>query len=224
MSPDPFPDAMVEAFLWLPTAAISDALDRFGIAGQCLGVGPVHPAVALAGRAYTIRYRPAGAIEKGTVGDYIDDVPVGAVVVLDNEGRLDCTVWGDILTGVAHRRGLGGTVINGVCRTWPGRGAVYPVFSRGRFMRTGRTAWRLIGSRCRYRWAPSRSGLATSSSAMTTAWSSSPGPRGRLLAAATDIDDAEQAIEAAVAAGSRLNDARKMFRYHRLQGEPGRPG
>ena len=44
----------------------------------------------------------------GTVGDYIDDVEAGSVVVLDNGGREHATVWGDILTWVAHRRGVAG--------------------------------------------------------------------------------------------------------------------
>ena len=73
-------------------------MDRLGIPGQALGMAPLDVRFRLAGRAYTIRYRPIGAVEKGTVGDYIDDVPPGEVVVLDNAGRLDCTVWGDILT------------------------------------------------------------------------------------------------------------------------------
>src|SRR5260221_13041450 len=109
-------ESTVDAFKKLPTAAISDALDRLAIPGQALGIAPLDVHFRLAGRAFTLRYRPTGAVERGTVGDYIDDVAPGDVVVLDNAGRLDCTVWGDILTAVAHRRGLGGTVINGVCR------------------------------------------------------------------------------------------------------------
>jgi regulator of RNase E activity RraA len=73
----------------------------------------------------------------GTVGDYLDDVPPG--VVLDNGGRTDCTVWGDILTAMAADRGVGGTVIDGVCRdVRRALGAGYPLYSRGRFMRTGK--------------------------------------------------------------------------------------
>src|SRR5688500_10810995 len=132
-------DATVEGFGKLPTAAISDAMDRLGIAGQALGLAPLDPKFHLAGRAFTIRYRPTGAVERGTVGDYIDDVPPGDVIVLDNAGRVDCTVWGDILTAVAHRRGVGGTVINGVCRDVSRAiGLGYPIYSRGRFMRTGK--------------------------------------------------------------------------------------
>ena len=89
----------------LDTTSISDALDRLGIAGQCLNIKPLDHTFRLTGRAFTILYGPAGK-PAGTVGDYIDDVAPGSVVVLDNGGRENATVWGDILTWVAHRRGM----------------------------------------------------------------------------------------------------------------------
>ncbi len=99
----------------LDTTALSDAMDRLGIGGQCLGIKPLDPGFRLTGRAFTILYGPAG-MPPGTVGDYIDDVEPGGVVVLDNGGRENATVWGDILTMVAHTRGVAGTVIDGACR------------------------------------------------------------------------------------------------------------
>src|SRR5579872_2592578 len=95
------------------TSTVSDALDKLGIQSQVPKILPLMPAFRLCGPAYTLRYEPVGA-SGGTVGDFIDDVDPRQVVVLDNGGRLDCTVWGDILTTVAHRRGVGGTVIDGV--------------------------------------------------------------------------------------------------------------
>src|SRR5581483_7089813 len=54
-------------------------------------------------------------------------------------GRRDCTVWGDILTAVAHAKGVAGTVIYGVCRdVYRALDARYPIYSCGRFMRTGK--------------------------------------------------------------------------------------
>ncbi|MDH3445898.1 MAG: RraA family protein, partial [Deltaproteobacteria bacterium] len=108
-------ESIVETFSKLSVAAVSDAMDRLGVAGQCLGIQPVAQGNKMAGRAFTLKYIPCGSV-RGTVGDYIDDVPPGDVVVLDNAGRLDCTVWGDILTAVAHKRGIAGTVVHGVCR------------------------------------------------------------------------------------------------------------
>ena len=120
------------------TATVSDALDRLGRPGSLLGISPLFDGARLCGPAYTVRYVTAGS-PPGTVGDYLDDVPPGGVVVLDNGGRVDCTVWGDILTAMANQRGVAGTVIDGVCRdVQRALGLSYPIYSRGRFMRTGK--------------------------------------------------------------------------------------
>jgi len=122
----------------LSTATLSDALDRLGRPGSLLGIAPLQNGQRLVGRAFTVRYRPAGH-PPGTVGDYLDEMHPGQAVVLDNQGRTDCTVWGDILTAVAHQSGIAGTVIDGVNRDV--RRALdlgYPIYSRGRFMRTGK--------------------------------------------------------------------------------------
>src|SRR5262245_23265500 len=122
----------------LGTTSISDALDRLGIAGQCLNIKPLDHTFRLTGRAFTILYGPSGK-PSGTVGDYIDDVAPGSVVVLDNGGRENATVWGDILTWVAHERGIAGTVIDGACRdTALSRELGYPMYSRSYSMRTGK--------------------------------------------------------------------------------------
>src|ERR1700755_1483841 len=94
-------DSNVERASRLDTTALSDAMDRLGLAGQCLGIKPLDHKFRLAGRAFTILYGPS-ATPSGTVGDYIDDVEPGGIVVLDNGGREDATVWGDILTWVSH--------------------------------------------------------------------------------------------------------------------------
>ena len=129
----------------LDTSHVSDALDKLGINGQCLGLLPLVRDSRLAGRAFTVRYVPVGT-DRGTVGDYIDDLEPGTVVVLDNAGRLDATVWGDLLTATASRRQLAGTVIDGVCRDTDRAVELgYPVYSRSRWMRTGKDRVRVDG-------------------------------------------------------------------------------
>ena len=131
-------DEIVDGFRTLETATVSDALDRLRLPGSAMGIAPLWPGQRMAGRAFTVRYVPAGA-QRGTVGDYIDDVAPGDVVVLDNAGRLSCTVWGDILTALAHEKKIAGTAIFGVCRdTNKARELGYPIYSSGRFMRTGK--------------------------------------------------------------------------------------
>ena len=75
----------------LDTATLSDALDKLGIAGQCYRIKPRSGSFRMAGRAWTLLYGPA-ANPPGTVGDYIDDVPPGSVIVLDNGGRDNVSV------------------------------------------------------------------------------------------------------------------------------------
>jgi 4-hydroxy-4-methyl-2-oxoglutarate aldolase len=122
----------------LSTTDLSDAMDRLGIGGQIGGIMPLDPGFSLVGRAWTLRYGSVGP-DGGSVGDYIDDIGPDEVVVLDNQGRLDATVWGDLLTLTASRRGVAGTVIDGVCRDVDRAMTLsYPIFSRGNWMRTGK--------------------------------------------------------------------------------------
>src|SRR3979409_96829 len=215
-------DAIVQGLRELPTATISDALDRLGIVGQCLGIAPLVPKFKLSGRAFTLRYRPTGLVERGNVGDYIDDVPPGDIVVLDNAGRLDCTVWGDILTAVSNRRGIGGTVIHGVCRDVQRRLDLnYPIFSRGRYMRTGKDRVEVESMQApislgEIQVRPGDILIGDADGILVI-------PReteSRIFDTAREIEVAEQGIEAETAKGLRLDDARKAFRYHQPQTHP----
>ncbi len=212
-------DAVVEGLGGLPTATISDALDRLAIVGQCLGIAPLDPNFRLCGRAFTLRYRPTGLVDRGNVGDYIDDVAPGEIVVLDNAGRLDCTVWGDILTAVSHRRAIGGTVIHGVCRDVSrALDLGYPIFTRGRYMRTGkdRVEVESMGAPISLGEIQVRPGdiLVGDADGILVV------PQVReteVFETARDIEEAEQAIERETAKGTRLDEARRQFRYHQLQ-------
>ena len=211
-------DTNVERAAKLDTTSISDALDRLGIAGQCLNIKPLDPRFRLAGRAFTILYGPAGS-PPGTVGDYIDDVPPGSVVVLDNGGRENATVWGDILTWVAHKRGVAGTVIDGACRdTHLSRELGYPVYSRSYSMRTGKDRVQVeavngpvnIGDA---RVHPGDILRGDADGVLVI-------PREHedaVLAAAEEIDAVEQKIRNAVSEGRTLAEARKSLGYHQLQ-------
>jgi 4-hydroxy-4-methyl-2-oxoglutarate aldolase len=211
-------DESVQRASKLDTTSISDALDRLGIAGQCLNIKPLDHRFRLTGRAFTILYGPAG-MPPGTVGDYIDDVAPGSVVVLDNGGRENATVWGDILTWVAHRKGIAGTVIDGACRdTHLSLELGYPIFSRSYSMRTGKDRVQVVAMNGPVNIGDAlvnagdilrgdSDGVLVIPSAHETA----------ILTAAEEIDAVEQKIRSAVNEGRTLAEARKGLGYHQLQ-------
>lgn len=216
----PAPHALLAA----GTAAVSDALDRLGVPGGALGISPLAPGQRMVGPAFTVRYVPVGAA-KGTVGDYFDDCLAGQVVVLDNGGRLDCTVWGDILTTVAHERGLAGTVINGVCRDVHRPVELgYPVYSRGRFMRTGKDRVEVaeVGGIVTLGDVQVRPGdlvIGDDDGVVVVPWDLAD----RVAAVAEEIVQAEVNILESVRNGETLGAARTAHGYHHLQ-RPGEAG
>ncbi len=211
-------DANIQRASKLDTTSLSDALDRLGIGGQCLGIKPLDHSFRLTGRAFTILYGPS-AKPSGTVGDYIDDLEPDTVVVLDNGGRQDATVWGDILTTVAHTRGVAGTVIDGACRdTHLSLSLGYPIFSRSYSMRTGKDRVQVEATNCTVNIGDARVDagdiLRGDSDGVLVI------PKAHendVLRVAEEIDSVEGQILKAVREGSRLVDARKQFGYHNLQ-------
>jgi regulator of RNase E activity RraA len=202
----------------LDTTSLSDALDRLGIPGQCLGIKPLDHRFRMTGRAFTILYGPAGS-PPGTVGDYIDDVPPGSVIVLDNGGRENATVWGDILTWVSNRRGIAGTVIDGACRdTHLSLELGYPIYSRSYSMRTGKDRVQVEAMNCAVNIGDARvhpgdilrgdsDGVVVIPKEHET----------KVLAAAEEIDSIENQIRKYVNDGMTLTEARKQLGYHKLQ-------
>jgi len=202
----------------LDTPALSDALDRLGIDGQAVGIVALDRGAQLTGRAYTVRMLPRGLSGK-SVGDYIDEVPAGDVVVIDNQGRLDATVWGDILTTIAARNGVEGTVIDGVCRDVRRASELdYPIYARANTMRTGKDrvaaeAYQQPVQLAGIRVEPDdwlrgdADGIVVVPAIVVD----------DVLAAAEEIDAAEERIRAAVRDGGRLDEIRARAGYHALQ-------
>jgi len=211
-------DKIVDGFRALASASVSDALDRLQIHGQAQGILPLAYGHHIVGRAFTLHYVPCGTV-KGTVGDYIDDVPEGGVVVLDNGGRLDCTVWGDILTTVACQRNIAGTVIHGVCRDVAGSlDLSYPLFTRGRFMRTGKDRVQVDGTNVPISLGdvqvkPGDIIMGTDDGVLVVPQDKAE----QVLDLAREIAEAEARIVAAIRGGMRLDEARKQHNYHKLQ-------
>lgn len=203
----------------LSTAEISDALDALQLPGSALGIRSVAGPARLFGFAYTVRFAPIDRQSPGTVGDFIDKLTPDTVAVLDNAGRLDCTVWGGILSRLAAHKGLAGTVIHGVCRDTAEADEVgYPLYASGRFMRTGKDRVQVeayeqpvtVGD---VRVCPGDLIVGDADGIVVV-------PRARLEAVLTKALETrfiEKQILAAVLTGMPLTEARQQFNYHTLQ-------
>jgi regulator of RNase E activity RraA len=211
--------ALIKLFDGLDTAGVSDALDKLGIAGQVAEIKPlVDYNKVTVGTAFTVKYVSAG-IPAGTVGDYIDDVQPENIIVIDNDARIDCTVWGDILTQYAGIRKIAGTVINGVCRDV--NKAIsdnYPLFSIGRFMRTGKDRVEVESvnttiSIGHVRVEPDDIIVADANGVVVV-------PRKvatQVAQTAHDIETVESQIRKAIESGMSISEARNKLNYHTLQ-------
>ncbi|KAL4878739.1 RraA-like protein [Aspergillus karnatakaensis] len=201
------------------TPAVSDALDKLGIQGQAFNIMPLtNYSKVTVGPAFTVRYVPASN-PPGSVGDFIDDVAVGDVVVIDNNGCTDCTVWGDIMTQYAGLRGIAGTVIDGVCRDV--NRAIndgYPIFTAGRWMRTGKDRVQVgcvneavgIG---KVRVQPRDIVVADANGVVVV-----PRDRAREVAElAAKIEKSEEGIRELISGGASIAEAREKLGYHTLQ-------
>ncbi|MBQ7991919.1 MAG: RraA family protein [Solobacterium sp.] len=212
---------LISALKAMDTASISDAMDKLGIPCGLLGIQAVVSGHKICGDAFTVHYIPCGA-EKGTVGDFIDDVQPGQVVVIDNGGRLYCTVWGDIMTFTAKTKGIEGTLIDGVCRDVNGIEELgYGIYTKGKYMVTGkeRVTVDAVNVPVAISGVQVRPGdiiLGDDSGALVI-----PKERAQeVLNIARNIEATEQKIIAEVRNGSTLKAAREKLGYHHLQSKP----
>ncbi|MDQ0123601.1 regulator of RNase E activity RraA [Pseudomonas lini] len=210
---------LVALFEGLDTPGVSDALDKLGLPGQCLGVAPLdNYNKVIVGPAFTVQYVSA-SVPPGTVGDFIEDVAPGDVVVIDNGGRTDCTVWGDIMTQYAGTRQIAATVIDGVCRDVnKALGDGYPMFSKGRFMRTGKDRVQVQSVNQPVSIGTAR--VCARDIVVADANGVVIVPRARaaeVAACARQIESIEADIRALISQGKTLKEARAALGYHSLQ-------
>lgn len=211
---------IIDGFKKLDTPCVSDALDRLGIPAGLLNIKPVVSGTGrvICGPAFTVKYIPVG-LEKKTVGDFLDDVPEGAVVVIDNAGRDFCTVWGDIMSFYAEMKGVAGTVIDGVCRDVKVvKELDYPIYTKGCYMVTGKD--RVQIESVNQPVTVSNLQVCPEDLIMCDDNGSLRIPKEKaeeVLRIAQEIETKETGILAALKAGSTLAEARRQSGYHHLQ-------
>lgn len=133
-----------QQFFSFSTPQVSDALEPFGVVSGLAGIGTRVPGQKLFGPAFTVAKELNHDPNNREAAEFLDQVPEGQVVVIDNLGLESSTCWGGILTHFAKKKGLYGTVINGLNRDIDEiHGLDYPIFSKGVFMVTGKGRTRL---------------------------------------------------------------------------------
>jgi regulator of RNase E activity RraA len=199
-------------------STIADATDALGLDGGVTGLRRLTGSGVVVGPAFTLRYEAVTADSPGSIGDFVDDVPAGAVIVIDNAGRDFCSVWGDLVSTVAHARGVAGTVIDGACRDVAGSAQIgYSIWAASTCVKSGRGRVRLaaVQEPITVRGvtvAPGDWVCADESGIVVV-------PAGIADAVATEIhriDEMEERVLAAVRAGKPLSEARAANGYHRL--------
>jgi regulator of RNase E activity RraA len=134
-------EAIIERLVKLDTCAVSDALDSLSLKGATWGVRPMWQCPRIAGRAVTMKIKPAGLEQpKQHLGTApIEAANPGDIIVIDNGGQLQFSCWGGLLALSAKLKGLSGVVIDGASRDIDeARELEFPVYARGAVPMTAR--------------------------------------------------------------------------------------
>jgi regulator of RNase E activity RraA len=126
-------EPIIERLAKLDTCAVSDALDSLNLKGATWGVRPQWPCPKIAGRAVTMKIKPAGLQQPtqhlGTAP--IEAAELGDIIVIDNGGKLEFSCWGGLLALSAKLKGVSGVVIDGASRDIDeARDLEFPVYAR----------------------------------------------------------------------------------------------
>src|SRR5580658_6740637 len=125
----------------LDSCAVSDALDKLGLAGSVTGIHRFTTEQRIAGRVLTVkldraegrsntRHLCTAAIEAASPGD---------IIVVEQRTGLDAACWGGNLTIGAQVRGVAGVIVEGPARDIDdSRKLDFPVFARTHTARTAR--------------------------------------------------------------------------------------
>lgn len=141
-------DDIVRRLCRLDVCAVSDAMDRLGIADQVAsGLEQRSTTRRIAGRVVTFRLRAAehapppapGAHVRHLGTTAIERAQPGDVIVVEQRDGVDAGSWGGILTLGAKLRGVAGVVADGPVRDIDeARSHDFPVYCRALTARTAR--------------------------------------------------------------------------------------
>ncbi|HYB88025.1 MAG TPA: RraA family protein [Streptosporangiaceae bacterium] len=221
---------LLEQYLALDTATVSDGLDICGLPPGQGGLPPTWGRPRIAGFAATVELEPLNGDHTGAhiLTGAIAQAGPENVMVIANGGRTDVSCWGGIVSVGAALRSIRGVVADGACRdAGQARELGFPVFARAQVPVTARGRLRQKSAG-----APVRLGRVTvkpGDVVMADEGGVAVIPRERaaeVLAAARGLRAREEQIEAEVRAGVPLPEAMRDARLAgtEAQGGDGLPG
>lgn len=129
----------------IDTCAVSDALDKLGLAGCVTGLRPLSTLRRIAGQVHTVRLVAKDAVPAsagpprhlGTTA--IEAAGAGDVIVVEQRSGIEAGSWGGILSRGAKLRGVAGVIADGPVRDADeARELDFPVYGRSNTARTAR--------------------------------------------------------------------------------------
>jgi regulator of RNase E activity RraA len=132
---------LLEQYLTLDTAAVSDTLDNCGLPPGQGGLRPMWGRPRIAGFAATVQLEPLNGEHAGAhiLTDAITKAGAENIMVIANGGRIDVSSWGGIVSIGAAMRSIRGVVTDGACRDADqARDLGFPVYARAQVPVTAR--------------------------------------------------------------------------------------
>ena len=138
---------LVEKLQKVPTATVSDALDKLGLQGVMDRISPLTQGTALCGPALTVKEDVGElgtySLDEFCIGEVINEAKRSDVIVFDAGGRKVST-WGGLATRAAMAKGVRGVVADGAVRDVEEiKKLRFPVFARYVAPTSGKTRIRV---------------------------------------------------------------------------------
>ena len=125
----------------LDSCAVSDALDRLGLAGAASGLEPRSVPRRIAGRVRTVRLGPAAGktASRHLCTTAVEAAEPGDVIVVEQRTGIEAAGWGGILSVGAQAKGIAGVIVDGPARDIDEAAEIgFPVYARSVTARTAR--------------------------------------------------------------------------------------
>jgi 4-hydroxy-4-methyl-2-oxoglutarate aldolase len=126
---------LVERLKRLDCCAVSDALDKLGLAGAVTGIAQLSTSRRVAGRILTVKLgigEPPPGKARHVSTTAIEAAQPGDIIVVEQHSGVNAASWGGILTLGAKLRGVAGAIADGPVRDIDElRQLDFPVFGTG---------------------------------------------------------------------------------------------